>query len=128
MRPLIIKQARQDWTNSLENDCNKIQFLNNIKTWQYTGKLIRKDEVIISRLHTGHTRLTHSFLLKGETAPIFTLCNVTQTVSHILLECNLFCAIRRKYFGYKTLHELFSKTQPKHIINYIKNIQLYHSI
>lgn len=126
LRPLIVKEAKQHWINLLEKDCNKIQYLNNVNTWFDTGNLIRKDEVLITRLHTGHTKFTHCFLLKGETAPICTFCNATQTINHILLKCNLFNEARRKYFCCKTIHELFSKTQPKHIINYIKDIQLYN--
>ena len=128
LKPLIIKHERQTWTNFLKTECNKLQYLENSKTWHDTGQLVRKDAVILCRLHTGHTKLTHSFILKREMAPMCAFCNANLTVSHILLECNTFDDIRRKFYYCRTLHELFSKIKPKHIINYIKDIQLYNKI
>ena len=47
----------------------------------------RKEQVILDRLRIGHTRLTHSFLLKGEPPPECTTCECQLTIQHILVDC-----------------------------------------
>ena len=46
-----------------------------------------RDSVLLNRLRTGHTRLTHSFLLSGDDLPECGTCQCPLTVKHILVEC-----------------------------------------
>jgi hypothetical protein len=76
--------------------------------------LPRRDELIIHRLHIGHTHLTHSHLLKKENAPICTVCQLSLTVEHLLIHCTNYAVIRPKCFGSPpTLHELFKKNSTR---------------
>ena len=47
----------------------------------------RRDKVVLTRLRIGHSRLTHSFLLKGEPPPKCFGCYVRCTLNLLLLEC-----------------------------------------
>ena len=52
--------------------------------------LPRREEVIINRLRTGHTWITHNYLMSGrlEHLPICPICNLTiLTVPHFLINC-----------------------------------------
>ena len=53
---------------------------------QSVGRNIRKEEVVLARLHLGHTRITHSYLLLGEEQPECFGCYAPFTVHHFLLE------------------------------------------
>ena len=57
----IAKQWLEDWQGQTSNKLHKIK-----KTpipWSSSHRESRREEVILSRLRIGHTRLTHSFLL-----------------------------------------------------------------
>src|SRR5208282_3803827 len=56
--------------------------------------LPRRDEIKICRLRIGHTRLTHSYLMKGENPPQCTCCHTVLTIEHLLLHCNNYTSIR----------------------------------
>ena len=43
-----------------------------------------KEEVVLARLHLGHTRVTHSYLLLGEEQPQCVGCDAPFTVRHFL--------------------------------------------
>ena len=49
--------------------------------------LSRREEIVITRVHIGHTYFTHSYLLKGEDIPWCIPCHCPDTVKHILLDC-----------------------------------------
>src|SRR5208282_5068486 len=90
--------------------------------------LPRRDEIKIRRLRIGHTRLTHSYLMKGENPPQCTCCQTVLTIEHLLLHCNNYTSIRNKYYDTTTLSELFSKISPHKILEFLKECNLYHKI
>ena len=90
--------------------------------------LPRRDEIKIRRLRIGHTRLTHSYLMKGENPPQCTCCQTVLTIEHLLLHCNNYTSIRNKYYDTTTLSELFSKISPHKILEFLKECDLYHKI
>lgn len=54
---------------------NKLHSIMPIISNDYTGCKKRREDVIISRLRLGHTRLTHSYLMENRPPPIFSLCS-----------------------------------------------------
>ena len=73
-------------------------------------KLNRKEEVILTRLHIGHTKLTHSYLLLGEEQPECIPCQSPLTVKHILTECIDYLPIRTSYYKTNDMKKLLKKT------------------
>ncbi|KAL4122214.1 hypothetical protein QTP88_014586 [Uroleucon formosanum] len=49
----------------------------------------RKEDTVFNRLRTGHTRITHGFLIAREEPPICQTCG-TLTVKHIIADCLMF--------------------------------------
>ena len=62
--------------------------------------LSRRDAVILRRLRIGHTRVTHKYLLSGDSQPLCDECKCSLTVKHILLEC---CSLLLLSFLYLSL-------------------------
>lgn len=128
-KPLIntyaIKCWQQSWNAELDNKLHKIQNSVNSSV-QY--KLARRDEVILHRLRVGHTYLTHSFLLHKELPPECDFCHLPLTVEHILITCSNHSVIRSKYFDVTSINELFEKVRPRTIVDFIREIGLYHKI
>ena len=87
----------------------------------------RRDESVMVRLRIGHTSLTHSYLLKGEPAPICTGCGVQITVKHILLTCPLYRHHRNLYFAnnFNTLKHIFNNIPANKILLFLHAINMY---
>ena len=68
------------------------------------------------QLHIGHTKQTHSFILKREQ---LWKCSygTPYTVKHILMECKNLTYTQRKFCNIKSMWELFETKDPNNIIN-----------
>ena len=78
--------------NSLSNKLFEIKPV--IGQSQPVVRNVRQEEVVLARLRIGHTRITHSYLLKREEPPYCFGCDAPFTVRHFLLECGDFTHIR----------------------------------
>ena len=84
-----------------------------------------------SRLHIGHTRLTHGYRLERPVPaqPFCDLCNRELTVEHILINCSSYDEQRAQSFEHcDSLAELFEKTPARIICGFIRDIGLFHEI
>ena len=84
-----------------------------------------RDSVLLNRLHIGHTRLTHSFLLSGDDIPECGTCQCPLTVKHILDECVDFNDIRNKHFVASSIKDVFDNAEAQKIIVSIKETRFY---
>ena len=82
----------------------------------------------ITRCGLGHTRITHSYILKNEQAPFCIPCNELFTVKYFLITCAEFEYIRTKYFNVKHIKELFKDIPTKKILDFLKEIGLFNKI
>ena len=117
---------QSEWDKQTTNKLRKIK--QNINCKQYKYPLKRREQVVLTRCRLGHTYITHNYLLKGSPPPECTDCQQTLTVEHILTNCRKLTPIRNKYFTHQNLPSLFEHTEPKTIINYLKEIEIYQSI
>ena len=66
---------------------------------------------------------TNGYLLRGELRPM--CCNTRLTVRHVLLSCAKYAHIRRKYFAFNSLFELFRDTPAGFNIQFLRECNLY---
>ena len=91
--------------------------------------LKREDEVIITRLRIGHSKLTHSYLLNKELQPECISCNCPLSIYHVLLECCDFTPIRIRLFNnIQSMWDLFNNTSYHVILRYLKECDLYRKL
>ena len=123
-----VKQTWQDlWEEQSNNKLYRIKPI--IGNWsQCPVKQNRKEEVVLTRLHIGHTKLTHSYLLQGEEQPECIPCQTPLTVEHILTECIDYLPIRKKYYKTNNLKKLFQKINTNNIFFYLKKIGIYNKL
>ena len=93
------------WNNSVGNKLFEIKPV--IGQSQTVVRNIRQEEVFLAGLRIGHTRNTHSYLLKREEPPYCFGCDALFTIRHFLLECDDFSHIRNKYFHVDTIKQLY---------------------
>ena len=89
----------------------------------------RKEESVLTRLHIGHSYLTHSFLLKEEEEkPVCIGCDENLTIEHILLDCWDFYDIRRKHYSAENFKVLFRDIPPDKIFDFLREINIFNKI
>ena len=96
LKPIISKflhkKWQQQWDMNIQNELFQIQ--STLGEWRPAFRALRREQVVISRLRIGHTRLTYAFILKQEPHPQCLTCQTICTVKHILIECRAFAVIR----------------------------------
>ena len=93
--------------------------------WHQGNRSIRREEVVLSRCRIGHTRLTHSYLLKRNDQPECIPCQEPLTVKHILIDCVDFALQRNKYYSVQSLEILFQSVPVENIIAFLKEIGIF---
>ena len=83
---------------------------------------------MLSRLHIGHTYITHRHRLAGEAEPICIGCDEPLTVEHILVKCWDFYEIRRKHYSVENFKVLFRDVPPDKIFDFLKEVGLFYKI
>ena len=99
-----------------------------VKRPEVIHKLSRREEIVLARLRIGHTRITHSHLLKREDQPKFIGCDTPFTVKHFLLECTDFAAERVSCFQANNLRELFKDVPVGNILSFLRQINLFYKL
>ena len=118
---LYINNKRQSvWETQTQNKLNEIK--PNFNSKCTFSNYSRKEQTKITRCRIGHTRITHSYILKNEQASFCIPCNKPFTVKHFLIN------IRTKYFNVKTIKELFNDIPSQKILNFLKEIGLFNKI
>ena len=126
MQEYIIQRWQSQWDNTPFNKLKNIK--PRIGSLNLPKNLQRKDQTTLHRLRLGHTRYTHSFLLKKEEPPTCNTCQTSDTVEHFMASCKRFHQARIKFLHGKTLPEILTQTPVPKILEYIKEIGLYNKI
>ena len=114
------------WTNSVSNKLFEIKPV--IGQSQPIVRNVRQEEVMLARLRIGHTRITHSYLLKREEQPYCFGCDAPFAIRHILIECSDFSNIRNKYFNVDTIKQLFNDVPIDNVFLFLKENFLFNKL
>ena len=88
----------------------------------------RREEVVLTRLRIGHTRLTHSYLLKQEDQPFCFSRNEPFTAKQFLIDCIEFSHMRRQFFQTNDLRYLFENVPNDNILMFLKHMNLFNKV
>ena len=129
LKPIISKFLHKKWQQRWDmNIHNKLfQIQPTLREWRPAFRTPRREQVVISRLRIGHTRLTHAFIMKQEPQPQCLMCQTTCTVKHILIECRAFTVIRKRFFKVTSLTELFENVKIDDVLS-LQETGLYEKI
>ncbi|XP_076629123.1 uncharacterized protein LOC143345647 [Colletes latitarsis] len=92
-----------------------------------SSNMRRKDRIIMSRLRTGHCKLTHEYLIKKTEPPMCTVCMKIITINHLLFECTIYNTQRKRY-KITSAEALTTKKHVEKTLNYLQDINIYHWI
>ena len=109
-------------------DNNKIHEIN--ETFLSSLKLYsnnRKEDIILTRLRIGHTRLTHKHYLTGDDRAECIPCDCSLKIKHILIECVDTADIREQYFNCPDLKTLFNSVAGDTILAVLSEVNLMNT-
>ena len=132
IREAVMESWHRKWIN-LDAEGRKLREIKeDIVEWKSSASKNRRFETAIARLRIGHTNLTHSYLMQGQTIPpLCEGCNSTLTVKHILLECRKYNTMRRKYYNNPSLEEMLGSSKnfsPLKLLAYLQDTGLFTKI
>ena len=119
-------ELQAQWDALTENKLNRI--LPDMSEAIPRCRPSRREEVVLCRLHIGHTYYTHSHLLKGEERPFCFACDEPDTIEHILISCTDLIEVRTKYYTAESMKVLFRDVPPDRILAFLKEINMYCKI
>ena len=96
--------------------------------WRPAFRKSRSEQVIISWLCIGNTRLTHPFILKQEQQSQCLICKMPCTIKHVLIECGSFALIRKRFFKVNSLSDLFQNVIMDDFLSFLRETGLYQRI
>ena len=130
LKPRICKYVNslfQDkWSNCCANKLHEINDSFHPKLQLYSEN--RKEDIILTRLRIGHSRLTHKHYLLNEDFPECIPCDCRLTIKHILIECIDTADIREQFFNCNDLKTLFNSVAGGTILAYLSEINLISQI
>ena len=78
LRHQIISEWQSTWSNTINNKLRRIKTV--VKDRASSYRTSRHEEVLLTRLRIGHSRLTHLHLLHNLLAPVCDTCDVVVTI------------------------------------------------
>ena len=95
-------------------------------------KFRRNQEVVHNRLLTGHTRLTHGYLMDNNIRPSCLWCCEPISIKHILLECREIALLRNFFFDIPepiSLSNLLNDMNViPHVFDFLKTLNIYNEL
>ena len=122
----FLNKWQTNWNNTLFNKLQSIK--PHLGETKLANIVNRREEVVLHRARVGHTHLTHSYLLRGEDAPECIPCQCLLTVEHVLIHCVDLSLTRIKYYSVTSIKQLFDTVDPRKIVSFLKEIQLYEKL
>ena len=113
--PMAKAYVKKSWQRSWAGEAhNKLRAIRpTIKPNSKDKNLTRSEQVKLTRLRTGHTKLTHRHLLKGEVTPVCQTCNTPLSVKHLMLHCQETRRSRKKFLKNTKTCLLYTSPSPR---------------
>ena len=105
-----------------------IYFFQNKVNKPYISYHKRSDQVIISRIRIGHSKLTHTYLLKGEQQPECIFCDCPLTWHHIFLDCSDTLTASNLLLNNVQSMQIFTKVSTDDILQFLQECDFYNKI
>ena len=127
LKTIVYEKWNEEW---MRQNNSKLKEVQPIIQRNPDFNLSRMDQIKITRLRIGHTRVTHSHFYTGEQPPVCGPCGVPITAKHLLLECRNYDEVREKYFDDNTsMNVIFNNSENVlKLLEFIKELNIYKEI
>ena len=111
------------------SDTSKLYSIQNNVNLPYNFNLKHSDQVVISRIRIGYSKLTHRYLLKGEQQPECIFCDCLLTLDYIFLERSDTLPARNLLLNnVRTMQDLFTQANISDIFQFLQECDFYNKI
>ena len=129
----LIKEKWQNEWSELNNNNKLREIKDTTKPWISSSQNNRRNEVILTRLRIGHSKLTHGHLMctPHNSAPMCEQCNTQLTIKHILSECPKYLNQRNILFHAQSFKEILSENEKfstEKIFRFLKFYKMYDKL
>ena len=98
IRDYVKKKWQARWSApDMPNNKKYKKIRKSIGHWSSSFQKERRNEIALTRLRIGHTRLTHQYIVEGSDAPVCAPCDEVLSVEHILVHCPRYNNQRRRF-------------------------------
>lgn len=130
LRCLVRKGMMQVWKEEWDHSTSRLRRVkDDVRRWKSSDSFARRKQVVLARLRTGHTRLTHSYLMsRNSDPPQCGFCSDSSlTVDHLLFDCLELDQVRRD-FGVSVLSLSNDSSQNEKLFNFLTSLDLFGEI
>ncbi|XP_058448987.1 uncharacterized protein LOC131428946 [Malaya genurostris] len=126
---IINEQARYSFINQWRRTRGNLHKIKGVLT-KWSDRENRWEQRALSRLRTGHTRVTHQHICTNVPPPECLTCKTRLTVEHILINCPEYEGPRIFYNMSTSLRETLSNDPVREqvLINFLKDAQLFDEL
>ena len=108
LTPILAIHIKSKWQHEWDQNINKLHEIEPSKEKPpHTHIGGRRDEVVFSCCHIGHSWFPHAFLLKGDTRPECIGCPAPLILKHVSLDCVDFLALNQQFYIAGNMYDLF---------------------
>ena len=105
--PVLHQKFVDQWNSTWPVSGNKLhEVKESIQRWKLVKSITRREEIIINRIRTGHSLITHSYLMDDAVLPVPPICPLCNdailTIKHVLIDCNVLARERNDSDAYRT--------------------------
>ena len=128
VKKVLTKHWQLRWSHTTEK---LKQVKSAVEEWQTVYRSSRQEEKVLTRLRTGHSKITHEYLIKKSNPPVCQSCHCDLTINHILTECPQNIRVLRTLSNTKSsIKDLLKdeESSVRIVIKYLKKIHLFNLI
>jgi hypothetical protein len=119
------------WANVEDNKMKEHKILLSKNRTYLTRK--RSEDVFITRIRIGRTKLTHGYLMKSppeRVQPLCESCGRVLTIKHLLVKCTRYDGHRVRLLGDQGLRSVLAESEgtTKRIIKFFREINLFDDV
>lgn len=99
--------------------------------WKTSIRENRREEIVLSRIRIGHTRLTHLSLITEGNIALCNICNSTLTIEHVVTQCRKYTKERNECLGQQIeVEEILGDSEEniQKLLEFLKKTNLYKQI
>lgn len=121
------KLKQYNWSVQMENKLFKIKQTADFQSCDL--EITKKEEMVLNRIRSGHSFLTHSHLISKETPRKCNFCDEILSISH-LFECNsnINNNFKTKYDILDWKNDIFDVSKIREIFTYLKDLNYFNLI
>ena len=88
-----------------------------------------RDQVVISNIIIGHTKITNKYIFTKGNQPLCERCKTTLTIDHLILQCDVYLLLRKQLRVRPTLKDnlMYSGTSSS-LLQYLKHTKICKNI